>query len=52
MDRVGRMYDEYFHSVKNIFDGDGFYQDNPRRTELNWLKKHWPMTDPSPPAAP
>lgn len=49
MDRVGGMYDEYFHSVRNIFDGDGFYQDNPRRTELNWLKKHWPTTDRSEP---
>jgi glycosyltransferase involved in cell wall biosynthesis len=51
MDRVGWMYEEYFHSVKNIFEGGGFYQDNPRRTELNWLKKHWPMNDASQPAA-
>jgi glycosyltransferase involved in cell wall biosynthesis len=42
MERVGEMYDEYFYSVRNIVDGDGWYAENPSRTELDWLKKRWP----------
>jgi glycosyltransferase involved in cell wall biosynthesis len=42
MERVGEMYDEYFYSVRNMVDGDGWYADNPGRTELDWLKKRWP----------
>jgi glycosyltransferase involved in cell wall biosynthesis len=39
IERAGKMYDEYFFSVKNIFSGAGWYQDNPGRTELDWLSK-------------
>ncbi|HEX3860627.1 MAG TPA: sulfotransferase [Stellaceae bacterium] len=42
MERVGEMYDEYFFSVKNIFNGAGWYQEYPGRTQLDWLKRHWP----------
>lgn len=42
MERIGAMYDEYFRAVKAIYDGDGFYQDNPGRSELDWLTRHWP----------
>lgn len=42
MDRVGAMYDEYFYSVRNLTDGDGWYADNPDRAELDWLRKRWP----------
>jgi glycosyltransferase involved in cell wall biosynthesis len=42
LDRVGEMYDEYFYSVKNVFDGAGWYQENSARTELDWLSKHFP----------
>ena len=42
MERVGEMYDEYFYSIRNMIDGDGWYSGNPDRTELDWLRKHWP----------
>jgi len=40
LDRIADMYDEYFFSVRNIFDGKGWYQENPARTDLNWLHKY------------
>ena len=36
------MYDEYFYGVHNVFDGAGWYEPNPDRRELDWLKKIWP----------
>ena len=47
LDRVADMYDEYFFSVRSIFGGKGWYQENADRTELNWLKKYWPGMAPS-----
>ena len=45
MDRVGEMYDEYFYSVRNHYNGSGgWYAENPGRTDLNWLSKQWPWT--------
>ena len=41
-DRVGKMYEEYFQSLINIFDANGWYEPNNDRTELDWLKKHYP----------
>ena len=41
--RVGQMYDEYFYGVRNVFDGAGWYEPNPARRELDWLRKTWPM---------
>jgi glycosyltransferase involved in cell wall biosynthesis len=43
LDRVGGMYDEYFASVANIFNGQGWYEPNPDRTDLNWLYKYPPV---------
>ncbi len=45
MDRVAEMYDEYFYSVKNVANGTGWYAENPYRTELDWLTRHWPTSD-------
>ncbi|HXP06519.1 MAG TPA: hypothetical protein VN808_20560 [Stellaceae bacterium] len=42
MERVGEMYDKYFYSIRNMVDRDGWYADNPGRTELDWLRKRWP----------
>ena len=42
IERVGEMYDEYFYSVAAIFNGQGWYQPNPDRTDLNWLHKYPP----------
>lgn len=46
LDRIADMYDEYFYSVKNIFGGKGWYQDNPSRTNLAWLDKYMPSNLP------
>lgn len=43
LERVGEMYDEYFHAVASIFNGRGWYEPNPGRTDLNWLYKYPPV---------
>lgn len=42
LDRVADMYDEYFTSVAHIFHGQGWYESNPQRADLNWLYKYPP----------
>ncbi len=42
LDRVADLYDEYFYSVKNVFDGKGWYEPNPMRSQLNWLHRYPP----------
>lgn len=42
LERVGAMYDEYFTSVMNVFQGRGWYQPNPGRAELDWLNRYMP----------
>ncbi len=42
LDRIGDMYDEYFFSVRNIFGGKGWYEENPGRSGLDWLNKYPP----------
>ena len=44
MTRVADMYQEYFTSVAHIFGGQGWYQPNPDRTELDWLTKQFPRS--------
>lgn len=39
LERVGRMYDEYFSQLQGLF-GKGWYEENPDRTELDWLIKY------------
>jgi glycosyltransferase involved in cell wall biosynthesis len=46
MDRVADMYDEYFYSIKNVASGAGWYADNPFRTELDGLNRHYPSQAP------
>lgn len=41
-DKVGSMYEEYFQSILNIYNGNGWYEPNDARTELDWLKKEYP----------
>lgn len=38
VNRVAKMYDEYFHKIMTLWD-EGWYKDNPERTELDWLKR-------------
>ena len=42
LERVGAMYEEYFTTLDTVYTGDGFYQKNPGRTELDWLKRELP----------
>ena len=42
IERVGDMYDEYFYGVHNVFRGEGWYETNPARHQLDWLTKAWP----------
>jgi glycosyltransferase involved in cell wall biosynthesis len=43
LEKVGRMYEEYFQSVLNIHTGNGWYEPNPNRSELNWLHRERPI---------
>jgi glycosyltransferase involved in cell wall biosynthesis len=42
IERVGEMYEEYFWAVKNIYENNGWYEDNPARKNLNWIRKYYP----------
>jgi FkbM family methyltransferase len=37
------MYEEYFQSILNIHTGNGWYEPNDKRTNLDWLKKDLPV---------
>jgi len=41
MERVGKMYEEYFQRVARMFDL-GWYESNKERTELSWLERYYP----------
>jgi glycosyltransferase involved in cell wall biosynthesis len=42
LDVVAQKYEEYFQSVLNVYNGNGWYEKNDTRTELNWLNKYIP----------
>ena len=42
LEKVGKMYEEYFQSVLNVYNGEGWYERNPNRSNLDWLKKDLP----------
>ena len=41
MERVGRMYEEYFQRINKLYD-KGWYEENPDRNQLEWLNKYYP----------
>jgi len=43
LEKVGKMYEEYFQTVLNVYTGDGWYALNNERSELDWLKKQYPL---------
>jgi len=42
LERVGKMYEEYFQMVLDVHTGNGWYQEHPDRTSIDWLSKHLP----------
>jgi glycosyltransferase involved in cell wall biosynthesis len=42
LERIGRMYEEYFRRVDTLFD-QGWYQPNEERRELEWLNRYHPQ---------
>lgn len=46
MDKVGKMYTEYFNGLREVFKGagHGFYSVNKNRSDLDWLNKDHPDT--------
>ncbi len=42
LNRVAEMYEDYFQSVYNIYNGKGWYEPNPARTNLDILSKIYP----------
>ena len=43
LEKVGKMYEEYFQMVLNVYTGQGWYELNNERSELDWLKKQYPV---------
>lgn len=41
MNRIGKMYEEYFQRLNRLFD-KGWYQPNDSRRELEWLTRYYP----------
>jgi glycosyltransferase involved in cell wall biosynthesis len=42
LDRVAPMYEEYFQAVLDVYQGKGWYQDRPERTESVWFQRTIP----------
>jgi glycosyltransferase involved in cell wall biosynthesis len=42
LSRVAEMYEEYFDMLSKVYNGRGFYAENPARTELDWLTRKYP----------
>ena len=42
LEKVAGMYEEYFQAVLNIHGGQGWYEPNPGRTNMDYAVKHYP----------
>jgi hypothetical protein len=44
LDRVAKMYEEYFETLIKVHDGSGgYYAKNEDRTNLDWLNRYYPL---------
>ena len=43
-DAIAPMYEEYFQSLNNLRNSEGWYTLNPDRTDLDFFKKHFPSS--------
>lgn len=41
LERVGKMYEEYFQRISGLFE-EGWYRNNEERKDLDWLKRYYP----------
>jgi hypothetical protein len=41
LERVAKMYQEFFYSIENL-NGDGFYHVDKERKDLDWIKRYYP----------
>ena len=48
LDKVSRMYEEYFQMVHDVYDGPGWYQKHPEREAIDWFQKNIALTGPEP----
>ena len=44
LEKVAAMYEEFFYSISNIYNGKGWYEPNPDRDNLDWLYRKFPLT--------
>jgi glycosyltransferase involved in cell wall biosynthesis len=42
LEKVAGMYEEYFQAVLNIHGGQGWYEENPYRSNMDYAVKHYP----------
>jgi glycosyltransferase involved in cell wall biosynthesis len=42
LDHVAGMYEEYFQAVLNVYTGNGWYEPNPERADLDYMVKQIP----------
>jgi glycosyltransferase involved in cell wall biosynthesis/2-polyprenyl-3-methyl-5-hydroxy-6-metoxy-1,4-benzoquinol methylase len=42
LEKVAKMYEEYFQAVLNVHSGAGWYTENPGRSDMDYAVKHYP----------
>ena len=42
LEKVAKMYEEFFQSIHNIYGKKGWYELNPTRADMDYMKKHYP----------
>lgn len=43
LEKIAPMYEEYFQNVLNVYEGGGWYEEKKGRSELDFLKKDYPL---------